>query len=129
MKFVLTTGRRATMPVEALLPTDTGTKAKIAMKVTFELLSDDEFQEMRAPKGDGTSVLAQLAQSQRNIDAELLRRAVVDWSSDDLVDEAGEPVPFSAEALETICQHVVPLRFAMALAYVRAHEGEAKKGN
>lgn len=130
MKFVLTTERRATMTVEALLPTDKGTKAKVNLKVTYRILDDEVFQEMVNPVADpDLPLIERLAHARRNVDAELLRQTVIGWDSADLVDEAGEPVPFSAEALETLLRHVVPLRAAMAEKYVEAHQGEAKRKN
>ncbi|SOE00682.1 hypothetical protein [Caenispirillum bisanense] len=128
MKFILTEDRRATIDVSAKLPNDKGGMSEFKMKVTYRVLADDEFQELAGNKASD-SVVERLAALQRNVDADVLKATVVDWTAPDLVDEAGEPVPFSADALAKICAHVVPLRTAMAAGYVRVHNGEGVRKN
>lgn len=129
MKFVLTEDRRATMDVSAKLPNDKGGTSEFRMRVTYRILPDDEFHELAGAKPGDASVVERLAVLQRNVDADVLRATVVDWTAPDLVDADGEVVPFSAGALDMICRHVVPLRTAMAAGYVRAHQGEGARKN
>lgn len=132
MKFKLTTTRTAVMPVSCHLPTESGGKWQLNMKVTFEILPDSEFRRILGldpDESEGGGIAARLASATKNHDPEILRRTVRDWSSADLVDADGQPVPFSAGALETIIEHVVPLRAAMAAAYLAAHTGEGARKN
>lgn len=130
-KFVLSAERRATMLCKVMLPTEkVGVKVPVSVDVTYRILEDNEFRKLIGVAQDEEVSLAErLTAAQKNSDADLLRRAVVDWKTADLVDEAGEPVAFSAEALELVIQHLVPLRNEMAVQYVKAHDGEGKRKN
>lgn len=131
MKFVLAAERKASMPVTVTLPTGSGgTKATLSMTVTFRILPDAEFQAMLTPDlPEDAPLTERIRHARRNVDGDVLRRTVTDWASADLVDETGTAVPYSREALDTIIEHVVPLRAAMAEAYVKAHQGDAKRKN
>lgn len=130
-KFVLSAERRATMLCKVMLPTEkVGVKVPVSVDVTYRILEDSEFRRLIGAAPDEEMSLAEsLAAARKNSDNELLRRTVVDWKSADLVDESGEPVAFSPEALELVIQHLVPLRNEMAINYVKAHDGEGKRKN
>lgn len=59
-------------------------------------------------------------------DDEVIRRVVLDWSGP--VDEAGAPVPFTAETLAQFCR--VPMaRTALVATYILAMKGMAARKN
>lgn len=59
---------------------------------------------------------------------DLLREAILDWKEGDMVDEAGNPVPFSSEMLEAAISDPA-FKLAAYKHYIRAVSGGAVEGN
>ncbi|MDP2331807.1 MAG: hypothetical protein Q8M19_14045 [Reyranella sp.] len=101
-------------PVHVQVPTDGGKFTEQVFTVRWQLQNSDELRKAQTADGaDGTKVL--------------FERALKGWSTD-LCDEAGHPIPFTAENVELVrtAPHV---RAAMVTSYWDAVNGGLRAKN
>ena len=94
-------------PVTVNIPRDGGNTTKAICNVRYKILPNAEFQAIY--KNEGT-------------DEDLLRNVVVGWE-DDVVDESGTPIEFSAEALDKLIE--IPYRRnGLVAGYMELSQGK-----
>ena len=126
MKFVLTNKHRYWWPVAITVPNPdpnrAGEMVEMQFKMQFEALPRDEAKAMQ----DRIRALpADEAEAENHAD---LMRVVKGWDSD-VVDEDGDTVPFSAEALSQLLQ-ISWYRLGVYRAWAASIVGEApRRGN
>ena len=124
--FTVTEDHRFTWPVKVQLPSadKPGEFETHTFIGHFRLLSKERNAALVAdmavavPLGEAAIADQQMVQ---------IREVLLGWG-DDVVDVDGEPVPFSAEALDAICG-LDQVRLAIAVAYAEAAAGGARRGN
>lgn len=108
--FKIAKDRRVTWPVTIPVPQSGGSVQKHKIEAEFDIL--------------GQSRLEEVMQEDRNADqdAALLREVLVGW--DGVAGENGEPMPFSAAALNDLVD-IPYVRAALIRAYFEAASGNA----
>lgn len=108
-------------PVELLDVDDQGDPISTTVRVSYRILTRAEQRQYEQARYDQLSsqLLGKLkagaeredlraiqvqAETLQAEDLALLRERVVGWAADDVQDQEGQPVPFSAEALEPLMQ-------------------------
>lgn len=97
--FKMTQSSTYTWPVTVLMPADGGKFEKSTFDVEFRRLTVDEIRGLEAQDETG---------------AAQCRAIVAGWKA--VVDDSGEPVPFSADALEKMLEWA-PVRAAILTAF------------
>lgn len=102
MKFALTTDYRYPWPVTIKKPDPKkpGKAVEQKFEMTFRQLPDAEAREI-----DATAASAKTPAEVNAHEHDLLRRVCVGWN-EDVVDESGDPVPFSADIFEKALQDI-----------------------
>ena len=123
--FTLTADHSFVWPVKVRLPS-TETPGDWDVHVftgVFRLLSATEADalsaRMKEAADEGSDAVSEQVMAQ-------IREVLTGWR-EDVVDDSGAPLPFSAEALDRLCRHE-PVRAAIAVAYAEA-AGGARRGN
>jgi hypothetical protein len=126
MKFVLTTKHFYWWPVTVAVPHPDQKRAGEMLEMTFKLQFESlPRDEAKALYEQARALPAAEAEAQSHAD---LLRVVKDWD-EDVVDDAGRPVPFSAEALQQLLQ-ISWYRLGVYRAWAASQVGEAaRRGN
>lgn len=124
--FKVTDTPRFVWPVEVRLPsaTEPGKIETQTFTGHFVLLGKDRMDEMAAAMATANSAGADATYAETMTQ---IRNVLVGWG-DDVVDDDGAAIPFSAEALDDICRFP-QVREAIAIAYGEAASGKARLGN
>lgn len=118
MKFVLTHKHRYWWPVTIAVPSAERERAGEMVEMTFKM----QFEAL--PRDEAKALQDRMVEGEQHAD---LMHVVKDW--DEVVDEAGQPIPFSAEALQQLLQ-VSWGRLGVYRAWTASLVGEAaRRGN
>lgn len=108
--FVLKREHTYTWPVEVRVPQDGGTYATQKLEATFRLLDQSRTDDV--------------LERRQALDADFAREVWIGW--DGVEDEAGKPIPFSAEAREQLLG-IPYVRAALVRAYFESVLGAPAK--
>lgn len=126
MKFRLVTEHVFDWPIDISVPDPANPGKFLKQKMTgkFRFISRDEAYRQR-------DFLAGLKSEEEREQHEhdVIRTALIGWNENDVLDEDGQPVPFSSEALEQAIQ-LHWFRQGVYRAYEKAMLGDgARRGN